>query len=208
MAPNQRCFFGIIGCTISLKRLITKQITVREEVLITGFGKDNNRIEVLPTTETKTNLCHASSDNHPLDVGVSSGALVNDHIVICGGDTGDISAPETSSCYKFGEDRQWKNFAQMSRARSASASVAIPDGIWVTGGSEEDEILKTTEIIFLNGTSVPGLPLPEPRYTHRLVKYGDIIFSVGGFFDGLPTSSVWIFSTRQRTFLFISLENS
>ena len=91
----------------------------------------------------------------------------------------------------------------MSRARSASASVAIPDGIWVTGGSEEDEILKTTEIIFLNGTSVPGLPLPEPRYTHCLVKYGDIIFSVGGFFDGLPTSSVWIFSTRQRTFLFM-----
>ena len=208
MAPNQGCFFGIIGCIISLKRLITKQITVREEVLITGFGKDNNKMEVLQTIKTKTNLCHASSYNHPLDVGVSSGALVNDHIVICGGDTGDISAPETDSCYKFGEDRQWKNFAQMSRARSASASVAIPDGIWVTGGSEEDEILKTTEIIFLNETSVPGPLLPEPRYTHCLLKYGGIIFSVGGFFDGLPTSSVWIFSTRQRTFLFISVENS
>ena len=170
-------------------------IIVVEEVIITGFGEDNSKMEVLQTLDAKTNLCHASSYDYPLDVGVSSGALVDNQIIICGG---DISATETDSCFKFGKDQNWKRFGKMSRPRSASASVALPDGIWVTGGSEQDEILKTTEVIYLNGTTVPGPQLPEPRYTHCLVKYKDTIFSIGGFYNGLPTTSVWIFSARNQ----------
>ena len=172
-----------------------------EEILITGFGEDNEKMEVLQTSNEKTNLCHASSNNYPLDVGVSFGALVSDQIIICGGET---SETETASCFKFDEDQHWENFGQMSRPRSASASVAIPDGIWVTAGAEGEDILKTTEIIFLNGTTQPGPPLPEPRYTHCLVSHEDTIISVGGF-HVLPTRSVWIFSARQRAFILMPL---
>ena len=49
------------------------------------------------------------------------------------------------------------------------------------GGSDIDFTEKTTEMIYLNGSKTEGpIELPEPRYGHCMVKYGDIIILMGG----------------------------
>ena len=69
----------------------------------------------------------------------------------------------------------------MDTPRDESASVSIDDGILVTGGTDDGgNRLKTSEIVFLNGTVKKGKPLPEPKYGHCLVEYQGQIISTGG----------------------------
>ena len=98
------------------------------------------------------------------------------------------------SCYSYGGDRNWNKLADMTTARSSSAAVPIPGGIWVTGGWDGSKRLKTTENIFLNKTRSVGAPLPAARSKHCMVKYGDKIFSTGGWNEYQDaTSNVWQF---------------
>ena len=87
----------------------------------------------------------------------------------------------------------------MSTSRSHSSSVPIPGGIWVTGGYDGSNNLKTTEKMFLNKTKQIGPPLPAARFGHCMVNYGDKIFSTGGRDEnGDATSNVWQFDTRDN----------
>ena len=89
----------------------------------------------------------------------------------------------------------------MTPLREGSASVPIPGGVWVTGGTDGiGNNLKTTEIIFLNNTKRVGEQLAVGNAFHCLVKYGDKIFSTGGGGDviGGATSSVWQFDSADN----------
>ena len=81
----------------------------------------------------------------------------------------------------------------MSTPRSGSSSVPIPGGIWVTGGYDGSNPVKTTEKVFLNQTKQVGTPLPAARSYHCMVNYGDKIFSTGGVDENsdAATSNVW-----------------
>ena len=85
----------------------------------------------------------------------------------------------------------------MDKPRSGSSSIQIPGGILVTGGNDGSNNLKTSEIIFINGTVKQGKSLPEPRYAHCMVEYQGQIFSTGGD-DGNDdtTSDVWSFNNH------------
>ena len=87
----------------------------------------------------------------------------------------------------------------MSTPRSDSSSVPIPGGIWVTGGSDGRNNLKTTEKVFLNKTKQFATSLPAARFGHCMVNYGDKIFSIGGA-DGNhdATSNVWQFNAANN----------
>ena len=155
-------------------------------------------MEVLDGTTNVTNVCASSSHQYPLQVWLASGALVNNNLVICGG-----VYPRTSSCYKFSHDHQWKSFAEMKTPRSGSASIPLPNGLWVTGGfGDGGKNLKSTEFVFSNGTSSTGPPLPEPRAGHCLLKYKETIFLIGGFNENKDDQSqVWIFRDEGMKFV-------
>ena len=73
----------------------------------------------------------------------------------------------------------------------------IPGGILVTGGVNYGPILKSSEIVYLNGTVRQARPLPQPRYRHCIVEHKGQIIITGGN-DGGPdeeyTSTVWLFN--------------
>ena len=108
--------------------------------------------------------------------------------------------PRTPACYSYADDQQgWTKLADMDTSRESTASVSIDDGILVTGGHDGRNRLKTSEIIFLNGTVKQGKPLPEPRSGHCLVEYQGQIISTGGYDgNGDDTSTVWLFNNHEE----------
>ena len=170
-----------------------------KEILITGTGdKDDNepKMEVLDSLSSNatTTVCQASTLAYPLDIHLATGALVGNEVVICGG-----GFPIPSSCYQLGQDKHWKLLGQMSTARYDSASVSVQNGLWITGGTDDDgNILKSTEIMHLNGSSITGPSLPQPRSDHCLVQYKDTVFLVGGRNENFESqSTVWLFNVKD-----------
>jgi hypothetical protein len=87
----------------------------------------------------------------------------------------------------------------MSTPRDSSSSVPIPGGIWVTGGFDGRNILKTTEKVFLNKTTQLATSLPAARYAHCLVNFEDKIISTGGRDENYDaTSNVWQFNPANN----------
>ena len=102
------------------------------------------------------------------------------------------------SCYSYGGDRKWNKLADMATPRAASSSIPIPGGIWVTGGFDGSK-LRTTEMVFLNGTRKVGTPLPAARNAHCLVNYVGKIFSTGGKDrNDEATSNTWQFDSGDN----------
>ena len=49
------------------------------------------------------------------------------------------------------------------------------------GGDQTGNILRTTEFIYLNGSTTEGpIELPEPTADHCMVEYAGIVISMGG----------------------------
>ena len=167
-----------------------------KEILITGDLDDNApKIEVLDSASSNatTKVCQASTLEYPLDIYGATGALVCNEIGICGG------YPYTSSCHQLGQDKHWKLMAQMSIPRADSASVSVQNGLWITGGQDNRRnTLKSTETMYLNGSSITGPSLPQPRFGHCMVQYKDTVFVVGGVVAYLESqSTVWLFNVKD-----------
>ena len=68
----------------------------------------------------------------------------------------------------------------MTTQRVWSASIAIGDMIWITGGYDQNYDYASTEQIHLNKTIRPGPTLPTPITSHCMASDNDRIFVVGG----------------------------
>ena len=134
-------------------------------------------MELLERNGSST-ICQASSFKYPIDLYSASAALVGTTILLCGGYFGGI---RYDSCYSFDkQDNQWTLLSKMSTPRSASAAISIHNGVWITGGWDEDNRLSSTEFIFLDGTKKTGPSLPQPRSSHCLVQYKGTLIQTGG----------------------------
>ncbi len=109
-------------------------------------------------------------------------------MIVCGGCQQFVP---NKNCFEYGAQHGWKRLANMTTPRWGSASISIPGGILVTGGSDDncgaplrvmevENPLKTSEIVYLNGTVKQAKPLPEGRIGHCLVEYQGQIISTGG----------------------------
>ena len=156
--------------------------------MITGGYNENEKMEVLDGSTNVTSVCASSSHQYPLDIRLATGALVGNKIIVCGG-----LIPTTSSCYEFSHDHNWKILGEMNTERARSASIPIPNGLWVTGGFSGGKVLDSTEIVLSNGTILNGPPLPEPRSGHCLLQYKNTTFLIGGYDGNDSQSTVWIF---------------
>ena len=78
-----------------------------------------------------TKICHSSA-NYPENVySLTGGSFLKKNLIIaCGGTNGTIY---TSACYSMGNDLKWTNFANLTIATFAAASVTVKNGLWVTG---------------------------------------------------------------------------
>merc|ERR1711976_445514 len=104
-----------------------------------------------------TKLCKDEKSKYPLQVSSATGVYTKGRMILCGG-----GYPPTSACYLYEDDQQgWTKLADMDTPRSSSSSIEIPGGILVTGGSDGSNYLKTSEIIYNNGTLKQGKSLPE-----------------------------------------------
>jgi hypothetical protein len=161
--------------------------------ILTGYSRNDEtaKMEVIDESGS-TKICNSKS-KYPLKVSIATGVFTNNYIIVCGG------YPKTPACYTYADDQQgWTKLADMDTPRFGSASVSIDDGILVTGGYDGSNTLKTSEIVFLNGTVKQGKPLPEPREGHCLVEYQGQIISTGGYDGHDYTSTVWSFNNHEE----------
>jgi len=165
-------------------------------VLLTGNPRNDETAQMEVMDERgSTKICNSKSI-YPLKVEDATAVFTDNYIIVCGG------YRTNSACYTYADNQQgWTKLADMDTPRYGSASVSIDDGILVTGGYDDEThgTLKTSEIIFLNGTVKQGKPLPEPREGHCLVEYQGQIISTGGYDrNGYSTSTVWSFNNHEE----------
>merc|ERR1719493_539435 len=101
-------------------------------------------------------------------------------VQLCGGITGSTYY---SDCYElpFG-GKFWEKQQSMIKKRAWAAATKYGEEILVSGGSDDDRILETTEIRHEDGSwHYFVVDLPEPTYGHCMVTIDTSkIFLVGG----------------------------
>jgi len=146
-----------------------------------------------------TKICKNPKSKYPLQVYSATGVYTEGRMIVCGGTT-NVKSRLTSACYSYEDDQQgWTKLADMNTQRSSSSSIKIPGGILVTGGFDGgSKDLKTSEIIFINGTVKQGKELPEPRSGHCMVEYQGQIISTGGLMEMMMSLLMFGHSTTMN----------
>ena len=183
--------FNSIAIPVSTVRIFKNSFTENVYVLVTGSKDDNQKIEVVYPNLTST-VCQSKA-NYPLDIAYATGSLLNKElVVICGG-----FKPETSACYSLGQNMEWTSWQDMTTKRSGHASIVTQRGIWVTGGLDGSNRLKSTELLSKSSAYQGVLDLPEARDSHCLIQDGEKIFLIGGWDGSTRQSSVWQFDASN-----------
>jgi len=133
----------------------------------------------------------------PMDVGTAQN-FGNNFIVSCG----DCDR-KNRQCYSYNATEGWKEYAQLAEYRQYTASVLINDHeMWVLGGYNTFEQLKTTEIISTKTKSArKGPDLPVTMYRHCAVKVNATHVFIG---DG-DMKFAYMVNVSQQPFEFTSL---
>ena len=127
----------------------------------------------LPTTVINTKNGQSCNVNHRYKGWGAVGGTIEDTPIICGGYYNGYLA----TCYKAGEDSP---FGQMSTVRGYAAAQVIDGALWITGGSDGNKRLQTTELMSKEGTSRIAIPLPMALGGHCLVTLDTHVILTGG----------------------------
>ena len=170
---------------------------------ITGWGSPKD--ETAATMEVidnfgQTRICQGSNSIYPIQVILATAIYSNGMILSCGG---YVNHQPTDQCYIYEKSKGWKQLSKMNQAMYGSASIPIDGGMIVIGGYPGGNTLKSSQIIFSNGSVITDGPeLPEPRYGHCLAydKEEDVFFVTGGYYSGYK-STVWKFKDKENFIL-------
>jgi len=161
-------------------------------VVVTGFSRNENaaKMEVIGP-DGRTKICKGNNAAYPItEIESATATYTNDKIIVCGG-----WSPRTDECHVYQQGQGWTLLSRMAQAREASASIPIQGGILVTGGYDGSNILKTSQIVKLDGSAVTeGPEIPEERAGHCMTsdKEEDAFFLLGGGDVNIDTTStVW-----------------
>merc|ERR1719193_2356247 len=166
---------------------------VEDNILL--VGPDNNsdgKSEVLSLPDLKPLDC-----NIPVFPGGEYygyvGRSTSDGVLMCGGWT---SRHPTSSCYLL-TSSGYKTMAGLLKKRYLAASVVTPLGLWVTGGSDGDQYLDTTEI-WNNNQSRPHVKLPMDMASHCIATLNNThVLLAGGIIGSKYSSAAFIYSEEN-----------
>lgn len=165
-------------------------------VLITGRYGDG-KMEII-NADSSTTVCR-DKYNYPIDIRGSTGVVINESIIVCGGEIKTSPFQKTNKCYLFGHEKEWKLIANMTTPRYGAASVPLEDALWIGGGEDKFGHLNSTELVFLNGnqTSRKTPLLPEKRSSSCAAEINGKIFFTGGYGNGAKWNNTWIINSND-----------
>ena len=105
----------------------------------------------------------------------------------------------TVQCFIYNKDKGWSQLSKMNQGRYGGASMPIDGGMIIIGGyNEYEDILKSSQIVFANGSITEGPELPEPISGHCLAydKKDDVFFVTGGVRG--DRSKAWKFNNPNK----------
>ena len=164
-------------------------------IQITGIPAEESIVMEVIDDSRQSRLCKKDESKYPLQVYAATATYTNGSILACGGYSID-------QCYIFEKNQGWRQLSKMNQARQESASIPIDGGMIVTGGWDGSNTLKSSQIIFSNGSAITeGPELPEPRYGHCMAydKEYDVFFVNGGVdLSYNYKSTVWKFNDPEK----------
>jgi hypothetical protein len=149
-------------------------------LVTTGYLKgfsDTYKSEVIDL-EDSGNICQDLED-YPIQVFGAIGGLLNQvDPLVCGG-----WYPYTKSCYIVNQPNQ---SSEMLEERRDSASLTLNSThLWITGGSNGNGRLQTSEFVSIGQPAVKGPDLPYAVYRHCLVRVNSsTALLCGGYSNG------------------------
>merc|ERR1712179_816377 len=166
-------------------------------ILMSGLllvtGGDSEICEVIDMTNS------ASSCNdlppYPYKFRLTTGVVVGSVPVIAGG----YNPGYRSDVFKFDRSTySWVSIGNMYSKRNQFSSVPFNGGMLVMGGYSAP-ILKSTEVIYLNGTINKGVDLPTNRARHCsvLLENGNILIMGGSGSGSMKTVTIFDATTSS-----------
>ena len=164
----------MIGIHIILFLLVTKFLVA------TGKDYDGNNIrrsEIIDLSyDGAGNQCFDWAD-YPLDVFKASGGLIEDQVVICGGQK--LGGFVSSDCYSISGHTS-TFITKMSVKRHSAASIVLDSNtLWITGGYYDYLIYDSSEFIQLEGSN-QGPTLAMPVHAHAMILLNDTFSMIIG----------------------------
>merc|ERR1711935_74872 len=181
-------------------------------MLTTGFGgiskRKNGKVATFLNPNTGANIVCNTGD-FPDGIQEATGNLIDGMPLLCGGIGGERSERynKSSNCYIL-RDGTWSQFTNMTEKRQTpSSAVVTKDGkeaLFVTGGYDNDNHLKTTEFVFSDGKVLPGPDLPEGRTGHCTAQLDENRYIIMGGNLGKSgrktnTTIIWDSTTNEFT---------
>ena len=163
--------------------------------MTTGNGLDNTEIIDL------SGNCDTFLSNFPKKFRGTTGQLLNDNVIICGGCSSNYSI-FSSDCFILRKGAtSFENFLSMKVARSNAKSVITQGHIWITGGYDHDgnTRLSSTEYIPKSSTNAPNLP--EPVESHAIIDINETTtMLIGGYTNtNLESPNTYYFNHQSKT---------
>ena len=136
-------------------------------------------------------------EDHPKAYRGSTGAFINNKMVVCGG---SIGQPSKKECFII-EQESTSFHLDMIRNRAYAASVVIADNLWILGGyhNYDQESQKTSEYIStIDKIPWPGPNLPSSVYNQAVVDINQTFIMLIGGFNGGPSDKTYYFSHMTK----------
>lgn len=148
-------------------------------------------------------LIHTSSKctilfDMPNGVKNSAGGLLSGLPVVCGG-VSFHGLGVQNKCITH-DGYSWIHFATMKEKREWPSSTVLFNRIWVSGGSNDNGTLKTSEFITIDGYVSHGPDLPETLKGHATIQINDSVLIIGGHNGGKRTKATRFFDSRHLSF--------
>ena len=142
-------------------------------------GNEQDVCEVINMADS-TSYCN-NLPAYPLSLRLSTGQVVNSVPIIAGGFLG--ANYQISNIYMFDkQSNSWLSLGNLATARTRHSSSVLKDALWIISGYGFGGYLKSTELVYPNGTITSGPDMPTPRGSHCSVQLEDgKIVIIGGY---------------------------
>ena len=179
--------------------------TVSKILITNGWNYDGNQenSEIVDLTIKGGNKCKNWPD-FPISVNGAVGGLIGNTVLICGGHRhGNGNKTYVDACHSLTSQKATL-VTHMSIGRDNAASIVLSGTIlWVTGGSNEENILASTENVSIDG-SMPGPDLLLAVEKHAIVAINSTSsMIIGGSLDwclhscSVSTSSTFYYDDNK-----------
>ena len=172
-------------------------------MVTTGHPVDGSEMTEVIDLIDDTKKCR-NLPSYPLKVKYATGKLVNGYPVICGGYDGYGYSKDhyVKDCHIL-KNKAWSKLTSLQEEKFGAGSITIGDSLWVTGGKNGQplKIRKTSEFVFLNGTTKKGPTLPQPRDGHCMLQLDEkrVMLIGSGWYHDKQTTVNYNFGNNTFT---------